>query len=161
MIKYYVYNIKDEDRNAFVVNPDLFAETKFDPLTMEFSNIVIEAEDPQEASRIYYSPKENDVFCYAEEPPATTKKRELFNKSKQKILKSKIALLTNELAYMITNFHECAYELSKCLHGISKDPQMDVPEIYKSLVRKYAEAIEGLSYTEEDGLDDDNGTPTR
>jgi hypothetical protein len=83
-MKYYIYQNtskkKGYDPNRllyFVPDPELFANSGYNPLLMEFANIAIEAEDLEHAKRIYDAPwQHDDKIVSCEEPEATIIKRQ-------------------------------------------------------------------------------------
>lgn len=85
MVKYYVYTTHQEDSEALPSNQyvqeeytEVFAEQGFDPLTMKFTGIMVEASNPNSARDIYCRPSEyeGDGELYmVNEPEATVRKR--------------------------------------------------------------------------------------
>lgn len=171
MTKYYVYHVKHDDPEqriqAFVEDPMVFALSVFNPATMEFSGVFVEANDSQSAQQVYLHPQENDVFVSCDEPRPTELKRRAFEsrlrlmQSKLKELKESLGqaevearkLRTQSLILEIANdFNRLAVRISELARTIratadseNKNKFSD-EQIYERLIQKYAEQLPKLKY---------------
>ena len=171
MTKYYVYNVKDlnpENRiHAFVEDPAAFALHSFNPATMEFSGVLVEANDPQAAQQIYLHPQAEDVFVACEEPRPTELKRRAFE-SRLRLMQSKLKELKESLGQaeaearklrnqtlileIANDFNRLAMRVSELSRNIlamahvENKKKFSEEQIYARLMAKYAEQITKLKY---------------
>ena len=165
MTKYYVYNVKlakdGERSHAFVEDPILFALKAFDPATMEFSGVFVEANNGTSAQRVYMHPKEDDVFVSCDEPKATVLKRQAFESRMRLEIKQRISdaeyetrrLKTNTLSLEIAmHFNLLATQISEMARQIlamanEEDRKVFTHEIvYNKLLTQYAGQLLQLQY---------------
>lgn len=171
MTRYYVYNVKssnpDERVQAFVEDPTVFALDIFNPATMEFSGVFVEADDPKTAQQVYLHPKAEDVFVSCDEPRPTELKRRAFEsrlrlmQSKLKELKENIGhaeikarkLRTQSLILEIANdFDRLATRVSELSRNILATANIEdrnkfsEEQIYERLMQKYATQLSQLKY---------------
>lgn len=89
MAKYYVYKVAKGSKESktditralvYVIDPMAFALTQFNPMTMEFSGVVVEAETLEDATKIYNRPGPDDKVFWTDEPTPTKTRRDMFEK---------------------------------------------------------------------------------
>lgn len=166
MTRYYVYTVKSKDpnerNNALVEDPFMFALHEYNPETMEFSGIFVEAQTPLEALNIYLHPSEKDVFVSCDEPKPTELKRRAYE-SRARLTKTKAELtedqltirklriqtlilnIANELSRLAIRASELARLIKETSNAPNKDEFTD-EQIYNKIIEKYAEQIRGFKY---------------
>lgn len=80
MNKFYVYTTTKPDgvHSEFIEDVDMFAAQEFDPRTMEFSGVMIEADSFEAALETYTRPTSScGQYMIADEPQATVLKRRI------------------------------------------------------------------------------------
>lgn len=166
MTRYYVYTIKsenpDERNNAFVEDPFVFALNQYNPETMEFSGVFVEASTAIEALNIYMHPGEADVFVSCEEPKPTELKRRAYESRARltkptpeltqdqleiRRLRAKALILdiANELNRIATRASELARLVKETSDAPNKD-QFSNEQIYDKIMAKYGEQLRELKY---------------
>ena len=181
MTVYYVYHVKNADPNknmrVFVHDTAEFALQAFDPATMEFSGVFVEANNPDEAHQIYMNPQAEDVFVSCDEPRPTELKRKAFDAriqlltNKLKSLKETVGRAENEARRLRTqslileisdDFHRIAVRISELARLIrmttsqENKEKLSDQEVYVKLMERYVEQFVALKYRP--GL---GGTPER
>ena len=171
MTKYYVYNVKDPDPakriHAFVEDPMGFALRAFNPATMEFSGVLVEAENEVAAQQVYLHPKENDIFISCDEPRPTELKRKA-HESRLRLMQSKlkelkesigeaeiaarrlrIQTLILEIANELNRVATAASELSRQIRASASEDdkaRLTDEQVYERLIAKYGEQVTKLKY---------------
>lgn len=147
MTKYYVYSVKNNDddvyTNAFVEDPFMFAIEVFNPEIMEFSGVLIEADTPEEANRIYQHPRSEDVLVSCEEPRPTVVKRIMHNAKAQDSRSLKTSTLVIDIA---TTFIDLSFKISELARLINRIPGQSTEDVYKLLMEKYGQQLAELKY---------------
>lgn len=151
-MKFFVYT-SDKDEFEFVeeASIDLFAAHEFDPISMKFVGIAIEAEDFGQAMRIYQNPACGlGEYMVSDEPNATATKR-LIDKTKssiadtfedvQKKLKYMQCMLKMKLAAArLYEANTIFNEVSRDLYEMNKNQYDASPsDIFKKLVENTIE----------------------
>ena len=186
MTKYYVYAVAQEpsrqeysnDRTyAYVEDPTEFALEGFDPATMEYTGVVVEASTPTEANDVYNRPTEySGAFLMAEEPKATALKQRAYRakediaKSFMPELKKKLQelnemaakaaakMLAVRMAHQLTILNATLSELSRRIRLATTDnSELDAEGIYERLKETYLKRfMQEFKYTTDAPDKDDN-----
>lgn len=161
MTQYYVYNIKSDDKesrvHAFVENPLIFAMDVYDPETMEFSGVLVEADSPEQAQKVYLQPQAEDILISCCEPIETVTKRKKHkfssvNTAVDKLeiasLKLRIQTLAAEVALDFYSMSQKISELSRLIRktSSSKEKVLTSKDIYGLLLKKYTDVFAKLKY---------------
>ena len=150
MDKYYVYKVArgpDElgigttKALVYVIDAMAFALTEFDPLTMEFSGVMVEAETIDEATKIYAHPGPEDKVFWSDEPMATKAKRNMFEKEKAinclAINKLQLAINTS-LDLINKQISEMAFRMRKQTENYK---EVTVEQIYARLKERATDSL--------------------
>jgi len=176
MKKFYVYHVKkNADKavrtHAFVSEDrtDAFA-LQFNPKTMTFTGVMVEAESPEEASKIYESPHTHGGEIYiTDEPRETKEKADAFKISRtlesdklkglKRLLDDILAkgsminskLLAKKLADQLVETNKTMSELARQVRACSKeDPERTVEKLYDRVKKQYInQLINDLDYEDE------------
>lgn len=96
MAKYYVYKVlrgHDEEKAGttralvYVTDPMAFALSQFNPLTMEFCGVAVEADSLEQAQKVYNRPEPEDMVYWTDEPKPTKVRRDMIEKEPISTLK--------------------------------------------------------------------------
>lgn len=170
-MKYYVYVEKEDNEtknHIFVVNLKEFANTAYNPNTMEFTGVIIDADNALSAKVIYDSPTENSsVFgktniLWSDEPLETIEKRhntipdkliklqDAVKKAEQAAYSLQASMLTIQIAEELQTIH---YKMEQLAHIIrltsTNSPHTTELDIFKTLKEKYIEQFKQLPYSGE------------
>jgi hypothetical protein len=181
MKKYYIYHVRvpEEDNrrvNAFVEDPEEFAaDPDFDPRTMEFSGVFVEANNEIEAATIYKHPLEQDVMVSCDEPKPTKVQRDKFEyytrllkgtigDIQKQINLTELALRAMQIRILAARMSMQAVKSSSILAKISEElcelsTVASVEDIYKHVLDAYIEQLQKIGYRPSDE-DDGNTTST-
>lgn len=157
MTRYYVYTLNlpsGKKRPLFVEDIEAFAADVFNPINMEFTNAVIDADDMAAANAIFKKPKADDRFYYSDEPECTAAKRRRTEEIKKQQLKEKdlkaitrgveLKQLQGKLGARIDELYIITRDISRILYNSSDNPQLTVDEIHDRLLRKLANHFRSL-----------------
>lgn len=175
MQKYYVYKVTrgpDEEKAGttralvYVTDPMAFALSQFNPLTMEFCGVAVEADSLEHAQRVYNSPQSNDVILWTDEPRATKTRRDMFEREPIGTLKDLIddtekainQLAINKLQLVINSsldlinkqISEMAYRMRQ---QTSSHPDVTVQHLYDRLKMREIEKLQRTSKYDRPGND--------
>jgi hypothetical protein len=162
-MRFYVYTFPVEGQRlpglAFVYDPEAFSLDGFDPATMEFTGLSIEATDLKEAEKIYRKPGEFDAVFSCEEPKALILKRKVYDakisiaKSLNSITKESARTVCKAIAAEITfQFHDINMKISELSRQVrlctDENPKITPESLYERLKQQYAEQLLQLPYRE-------------
>ena len=175
MNKFYVYAVKTEkedERTCVYVDEKVikeFALHQFEPQHMEYSGVMVEADDPSQAHQVYNTFSGGEIM-WVDEPTYTFKKRQAFE-AKNKLMSSKLGELSDvlakaELAAAKLAIHAYAKGLSMdtltmnerlsrmadLVRQTSKNnPEVSALDLYDKLKANYIEKLQGYTYVARDG----------
>jgi hypothetical protein len=157
MTRYYVYTLNlpnGEKRALFVDDIEAFATDVFNPINMEFTHAVIDADDKAAASAIFKKPKAADRFYYSDEPECTAIKRRQVEEIKRQQAKKKdlkaiargveLKQLQDKLGARVDDLYVITRDISRVLYNSSDNPQLTVDEIHDRLLRKLSNHFRSL-----------------
>ena len=155
--------------HALVTSPRLFASSKFDPSSMEFSGVSVEAEDIKQACEVYMRPKEHDQVFWCEEPTATVIKRRIHNsrmqiadsqaKMKEHLEEAQKSLslfaaqvLAVKIASELAELNKNISLLAENVRATSNDyPDLTTEKLYDKLIERYVQQLQRLGFRRGDG----------
>jgi DNA repair exonuclease SbcCD nuclease subunit len=171
MKKFYVYTIKNEDpnkRSCVYVDKDHigeFAQYQFQPSTMVYSGVIVEANDPQEAHEAYNTFIGENEIVWTDEPEQTVRKRKTFEAktelskaklsnfaealSKAEEAASKLALrtLAAKISTELLSINERLSYMARLVRKTSKEnPEVTIEELYERLKKRYIDQLANLQY---------------
>ena len=171
MHRFYVYTVKDInplDRDCIYVNEEQveqFAIAEFRPDRMDYSGVLIEADDAHHAHEIYNTFSDGEIL-WAEEPLATVAKRRAFE-ARTKLAKSMLKdldkaeraaarLALNALIEGVTlNIEKINKDISYMSRLVRKlssaSPHMTPEQIYKKIKKQYVEQFKDRPYNDDSG----------
>jgi len=175
MNRFYVYTIKDDDpfnRDCLYVKESSiedFALAEFEPSSMIFSGVLIEADNPHHAHEIYNLSGDGQIL-WVDEPKVTVKKRQAF-KARGRLMKSKLKGLLETLndaekaaSRLVINalirgidmhldkVNKDISHMARLVRQLSKEsPGMKVEEVYRRIKKKYIEQLKEFQYRDESG----------
>lgn len=176
MNRFYVYTIKDDDpfnRDCLYVNEakiEEFALAEFEPISMIFSGVLVEADNPQQAHEIYNLAESGEIL-WVEEPISTVKKRQSFE-AKTRLMKSKlkglldtlgdaekaasrlaISALIKGIELHLEKVNRDMSYMARLVQRISKDSpeRLELEEIYIRIKKKYVERLKEFQYKADPG----------
>jgi hypothetical protein len=176
MNRFYVYTIKDDDpfnRACLYVDENSiedFALAEFEPISMLFSGVLIEANDHNHADEIYNLSEEGEIL-WVDEPKATVKKRQAFE-SKTRLLRSKlkglldtlgdaekaasrlaISALIKGIELHLEKINRDMSYMARLVQRLSKDSpeRIELEDIYTRIKKKYVEQLKEFQYKADPG----------
>jgi len=173
MTKFYVYVMRDPSNTKFNLyvdetNMEEFVRRHFRPAQMQYSGVMVEADDRPHAHKIYQSLEEEGEIFWTDEPTETALKRRQFDIVKSSLDKSQhlglqlaIGQLTKRLAADFISINKQFSLMARLVRSVTQDnPEMAVEEIYDKLKEKYIEQIKQFEYRANPGPDDGSPTPS-
>lgn len=175
MSKFYVYAVKTDapgERTCVYVDEQViekFALHQFEPQHMEYSGVMVEADDPTQAHEVYNTFSGGEIL-WVDEPVFTLRKRQAFD-AKAKLMGSKL----NELSEVLGKAEQAATRLAIHAYakGLSMDtlamnerlsrmadlvrqtsknsPEVTALELYERLKANYIEKLQEYTYVSKDG----------
>jgi len=175
MNKFYVYAVKTDapgERTCVYVDEKVikeFALHQFEPQHMEYSGVMVEADDPTQAHEVYNTFSGGEIL-WVDEPTFTFKKRQAFD-AKSKLVSSKL----NELSDVLGKAEQAATRLAIHAYakGLSMDtltmnerlsrmadlvrqtstnnPEVTAHELYERLKKNYIDKLQEYKYIPKDG----------
>ncbi|MCV0439706.1 MAG: hypothetical protein K5880_13855 [Hydrogenophaga sp.] len=181
MNKFYVYAVKTDDpekRTCVYVDEQViekFALHQFEPQHMEYSGVVVEADDPSHAHQVYNTFGEDGEIMWVDEPTFTAKKRQAFD-ARSKLAGSKLSQLSEVLsqaeqaaarlaihAYAkglsmdTLNMNERLSRMADAVRRTSKNsPEVTTQDLYERLKKNYIEKLQEYKYVPKDGSGPDS-----
>jgi len=175
MNRFYVYTIKDDDpfnRDCLYVNEksiEDFSLAEFEPSSMIFSGVLIEADNPHHAHEIYNLSGDGQIL-WVDEPKVTVKKRQAFD-AKSRLMKSKLKGLLETLGdaekaasrlainalikgidMHLDQVNKDMSYMARLVRRLSKEsPNMKPEEVYLRIKKKYIEQLKEFQYRDESG----------
>lgn len=175
MNKFYVYAMTTDapdERSCIYVDVEsieLFALHQFQPHSMEYSGVMVEADNAQDAHEVYNTFGDGAII-WTDEPIFTVKKRQAFE-AKTSLMKSKLSTLADALGHaeeaaMKLAIHACAkgisIDLIKMNEHISRmadlvrqtsedSPEVTSQELYERLKQRYIEQLTRYDYDDGSG----------
>jgi hypothetical protein len=144
MNKFYVYAVKDEGTDnvgKYIYineeNIEGFAENEFNPYVMDYSGVVVEADNPQHAHEIYMSFGQDGNIFWTDEPTCTMNRRRVYD-ARRRMLK---AQQFRELQQALKQSEQTANRLAA--HAFAKGISLDLIKINTRLCR-LAELIHSM-----------------
>jgi len=139
MTKYYVYSKRLSDNGTeqiFVSKPEEFARKAYDPDTTEYTGIVVEAQNADEAYIVYNRPALSSVYSMADEPPEIIKVRKLFEHYSKARAKKSVTELGAVLATTFQSMNVAISEMARQLNLQTGQTEVPVEEIYDKIKEK-------------------------
>jgi len=165
MNRFYVYTLKSSDpydRGRIYVDEtriNRFALHNFEPASMEYSGVLIEADTPEEAN-VIYSSFDGDII-WADEPVLTASRTDAFKN--QKVVKKELDenLTKAELTVKRLRVHVYSKGIAADLIGVNErisrmaevvrdlteaNPEVTIEQLYDRLKKKYIEQLSNDKY---------------
>lgn len=148
-MKYYMYLERHDEAETFVVVDDVeeFAKTIYNPKTMSFTGVRIEAAGPKEAIEAYESPFQKQASIeWVPEPIQTACISEIGKM--QSTLDDLSYLLKCSILFMrvAKEIQQCNDQLCETAYYIHKQKGRDEEEVYNQLKERYIEHFRKLRF---------------
>lgn len=148
-MKFYVYVAKAGDRKDLEFVPaehvDAFANSVFDPTTMEFTGIMVSADSPDEAKGVYFNPDCGyGEYVFSDEPISTASIRALAN-AKLTIKKSfedmterlnhmRIVMKMRLVAVKLSEVNELLNQVARDIHqNVDNPSHLTAEEVFERI----------------------------
>ncbi len=151
MIKYYIYNAKNEGKNYFV--PDkgmlLFARDNYNPDAHEYTGVCVEADTLKEAIAAYEQPSKGDVYL-ADEPKVTKMKAILHRYAKKQSDRQGYYNAVDQLEFSLQALHILMHQVSNLGAGVTKD--VTASQLYEEIKRRIINDLQHKRFNDGDSF---------